>query len=165
MNIQGVVFPDSGSSAQGTRGDRSRNNCDCSIGSGILLSSAPTTTRRTHMKLNHLNLTVSNVLETHHFLQKHFGLKGLGGEPSEAMGFLSDDNGLVLSLFRAAKGTEVKYPPGFHVGFVQESEERVDQINQRLREDGFKVPRPARLHGSWTFYFQSPGGFTVEVLC
>jgi len=117
------------------------------------------------MKLNHLNLTVSNVLETHRFLQKHFGLKGLGGEPSEAMGFLSDDNGLVLSLFRAAKGTEVKYPPGFHVGFVQENEARVDQINQRLREDGFKVPRPARLHGSWTFYFQAPGGFTVEVLC
>ncbi len=117
------------------------------------------------MKLNHLNLTVSNVLETHRFLQKHFGLEGLGGEPSEAMGFLSDDNGLVLSLFRAAKGTEVKYPPGFHVGFVQEREERVDQINQRLREDGFKVPKPARIHGSWTFYFQAPGGFTVEVLC
>ena len=36
------------------------------------------------MKLNHLNLTVSNVLETHRFLQRHFGLKGLGGEPSEA---------------------------------------------------------------------------------
>ena len=93
----------------------------------------------------------------------HHGL--LGGEPSEAMGFLSDDNGLVLSLFRVAKGTEVKYPPGFHVGFVQENEAQVDQINQRLREDGFKVPKPARLHGSWTFYFQAPGGFTVEVLC
>ena len=48
---------------------------------------------------------------------------------------------------------------------MQESEERVNQINERLREDGFKVPKPARLHGSWTFYFQSPGGFTVEVLC
>ena len=80
------------------------------------------------MKLNHLNLTVSNVLEAHRFLEKHFGLKGLGGKPSEAMGFLSDDNGMVLSLFRA-KG-EVKYPPGFHVGFVQESEAQVDQIHK-----------------------------------
>jgi catechol 2,3-dioxygenase-like lactoylglutathione lyase family enzyme len=118
------------------------------------------------MKLNHLNLTVSNVLETHRFLVKHFGLKDYGTlAPREAMSFLSDDNGMVLALFRAATGTELKYPPGFHIGFVQESEERVNEINERLREDGFKVPKPARLHGSWTFYFQSPGGFTVEVLC
>ena len=117
------------------------------------------------MKLNHLNLTVSNVLETHRFLEKHFGMKLLGRQPSEAMGFLTDDNGLVLSLFRGARGVEVKYPAGFHVGFVQESEAQVDQINQNLREDGIKVPKPARLHGSWTFYFQAPGGFTIEVLC
>jgi catechol 2,3-dioxygenase-like lactoylglutathione lyase family enzyme len=116
------------------------------------------------MKLNHLNLTVSNVLDAHLFLQKHFGLKGLGGKPSPAMGFLSDDNGMILSLFRA-KDEEVKYPPGFHVGFVQESEAQVDQINERLREDGIEVPKPSRMHGSWTFYFKAPGGFTVEVLC
>src|SRR2546421_13116751 len=94
------------------------------------------------MKLNHLNLTVSNVLEAHRFLERHFGLKCLGGKPSAAMGFLSDDNGLVLSLFRAAKGTEVKYPPGFHVGFVQESEERVDQINQHCGRMGSRWPSP-----------------------
>jgi catechol 2,3-dioxygenase-like lactoylglutathione lyase family enzyme len=118
------------------------------------------------MNLNHLNLTVSNVPETYRFLEKYFGLKGYGAlEPSEAMGFLSDDKGLVLALFRTAKGTELKYPPGFHIGFIQDSEERVNQINQRLREDGFEVPKPARLHGSWTFYFKSPGGFTIEVLC
>ncbi len=118
------------------------------------------------MKLNHLNLTVSDVLATHRFLETHFGLRDYGRlKPSEAMSFLSDDNGMVVALFRAARGTEVKYPPGFHIGFVQESEERVNQINERLREDGFNVPKPARLHGSWTFYFQSPGGFTVEVLC
>jgi lactoylglutathione lyase len=117
------------------------------------------------VKLNHLNLTVSNVPETHHFLEKYFGLKGFGAKaPSEAMSFLSDDSGMVLALFRGKNG-QVSYPPGFHVGFIQDSEERVNQINQRLQEDGFKVPKPARLHGSWTFYFQSPGGFTIEVLC
>ena len=114
------------------------------------------------MKLNHLNLTVSNVPETHRFLEKYFGLKAYSGaEPREAMSFLSDDNGMVLALFR---GSNMSYPAGFHVGFIQESPERVNEINQRLREDGYEVPQPARLHGSWTFYFQSPGGFTVEVL-
>src|ERR1051326_6188709 len=117
------------------------------------------------MKLNHLNLTVTDVLATHKFLLRHSGFRDYGPlAPSEAMAFLSDDNGLVLALFRGKDG-KVSYPPGFHVGFLQESEERVNQINHQLREDGIKVPQPARLHGAWTFYFQSPGGFLIEVLC
>lgn len=117
------------------------------------------------MKLNHLNLTVSSVPDAHRFLEKYFGLKGFNGmEPREGMSFMSDDSGMLLALFRAARGTEAKYPAGFHIGFIQESEEQVNLINQRLRDDGYQVPEPARLHGSWTFYFQAPGGFTVEVL-
>ena len=80
------------------------------------------------------------------------------------MSFLSDDNGMALAPFRVAKGTEVKYPTGFHLGFIQESGERVNEINQLLREDGYDVPKAARQHGSWTFYFNAPGGFMVEVL-
>ena len=116
------------------------------------------------MKLNHLNLTVSNVPDAHRFLEKYFGLRGYNGmEPREAMSFMSDDSGMLLALFRS-NGTEVKYPAGFHIGFIQDSEELVNQINERLRDDGYQVPKPARLHGSWTFYFQAPGGFLVEVL-
>jgi len=116
------------------------------------------------VKLNHLNLTVSDVPATHRFLEKYFGLRGFQGmEPREAMSFMSDDDGMLLALFRS-NGTELKYPAGFHVGFIQDTKEQVNQINQRLRDDGYQVPKPARLHGSWTFYFQAPGGFLVEVL-
>jgi lactoylglutathione lyase len=116
------------------------------------------------MKLNHLNLTVTDVPESHKFLEKYFGLRDAGGNNNIA--FLSDDNGLLLSLtsMKVGKETEVKYPANFHIGFIQESEERVNEINRRLKEDGFDVPPPARLHGSWTFYFRAPGGFTIEVL-
>jgi hypothetical protein len=48
-------------------------------------------------------------------------------------------------------------------GFGQESEERVNEIYQRLLDDGFEVEPPQRLH-AWTFYVQAPGGFMVEVL-
>src|SRR5262245_27915032 len=48
------------------------------------------------MRLNHLNLTVTDVPATHTFLQKYFGLRDLGGNNNIAV--LSDDNGLVLSL-------------------------------------------------------------------
>lgn len=117
------------------------------------------------MKLNHLNLTVTNVAETRKFLAEYFGLRDGGGNNNIA--FLSDDNGLVLTLtsMKVGNETEVKYPVTFHIGFIQESEERVNAINRRLKEDGFDVPPPSRQHGAWTFYFQAPGGFTIEVLC
>ena len=115
------------------------------------------------MKLNHLNLTVTNALETQQFLEKYFELRPMGkGNPK--MAFLSDDNGLVLSLFKDTQASEAKYPETFHIGFIQESHEKVNEINRRLKEDGFDVDPPAKMHGSWTFYFKAPGGFTIEVL-
>ena len=118
------------------------------------------------MKLNHLNLTVSNPMETQGFLATYFGLKPMG-RGNDHISFLSDDNGMVLSLtnMKLGKESEVKYPATFHVGFIQESEERVNEINLRLKADGFNVPPPSKQHGAWTFYFLAPGGFTIEVLC
>jgi catechol-2,3-dioxygenase len=115
------------------------------------------------MKLNHLNLTVTDVPATRKFLEEYFGLQIMGGNNNITA--LSDDNGLVLTLtsMKMANETEVRYPAIFHIGFGQESEERVNEINRRLKEDGFEVPPPSRQHGAWTFYFQAPGGFTIEV--
>ncbi|MFC5650340.1 VOC family protein [Paenibacillus solisilvae] len=112
------------------------------------------------MKLNHLNLTVNDVKEAREFLEKYFEIKTRDTR-GNSFALLSDDNGLVLTLM---KGTQVSYPKTFHIGFIQESEERVNEINQRLKADGFDVDPPQRLHG-WTFYVEAPGGFTVEVLC
>jgi lactoylglutathione lyase len=79
---------------------------------------------------------------------------------------LSDDNGLALTLtsMKVGNKTEVKYPATFHIGFGLEREAGVNEINRRLNEGGFEVPPPSRQHGAWTFYFQAPGGFTIEVL-
>ena len=117
------------------------------------------------MKLNHLNLTVIDVAEAHGFLQKYFELRDSGGNDNIA--FLTDENGLLLSLtsMKLGKETAVKYPATFHIGFIQESEQQVDEINRTLKGDGYDVPPPSRQHGSWTFYFLAPGGFTIEVLC
>jgi lactoylglutathione lyase len=119
------------------------------------------------MKLNHLNLSVSNAAETAAFLRTYFGLRSIEGAPPDktTMAFLTDDNGMILSLFREQREGEIQYPGTFHIGFIQESEERVNEVNRRLKEDGFDVPPPDRMHGSWTFYFRAPGGFTIEVLC
>ena len=88
----------------------------------------------------------------------------MGGNSNIA--FLSDDNGIVLTLtsMKVGRETAVKYPATFHIGFIQETEEGVNGINRQLKDDGFDVPPPSRQHGSWTFYFLAPGGFTIEVL-
>ena len=114
------------------------------------------------MKLNHLNLTVIDPVATSEFLARYFALRPGGG--NGGMQVLYDDDGMVLTLIKG-RAEDVKYPPTFHVGFIQPSESEVDAINARLREDGYDIDAPARMHGAWTFYFAAPGGFTVEVLC
>jgi lactoylglutathione lyase len=112
------------------------------------------------MKLNHLNLTVNDVKEASEFLEKYFGLQ-TRNKRGNSFAVLFDDGGFVLTLM---KGDQVSYPNTFHIGFIQESEDRVNEINQRLKDDGFDVDPPQRSH-AWTFYVKAPGGFTVEVLC
>jgi len=113
------------------------------------------------MKLNHLNLTVNDVPGALSFFETYFGLesylqigKGFAG--------LTDDDGFLLNL---SHGREVHYPDTFHVGFPQETEEEVNRLNKRLKDNGFNVESPALSHGSYTFYYHTDYGFTVEVFC
>lgn len=116
------------------------------------------------MKLNHLNLSVTDVNAAYQLLTTYFGLQNMAGG-NAAMRGLIDDNGSTLILMQSEHKAEVHYPRSFHIGFMQTSEAEVDAFNQRLRDAGFEVPAPRRLHGSWAFYFQAPGGFMIEVSC
>jgi len=119
----------------------------------------------TKMKLNHLNLTVTDVQTTRKFLETYFGLESMAAaRADDNFCLLTDANGMAIALMSPTQPGEVKYPPVFHIGFMQDSEAKVNEIHQRLKDDGFDVRPPHRFHGSWTFYFQSPGGFLVEVL-
>ncbi|MBO0995624.1 VOC family protein [Bacillus sp. SD088] len=110
------------------------------------------------MKLNHLNLTVTDVAAARRFLENYFGMT-LGGSLGNGFVAMLDDDGFVLTLMQ---GKEVHYPKSFHIGFPQESRDQVDQINQHLKEDGYDVDPPRHAHG-YTFYVNAPGGFLVEV--
>src|SRR5947209_20580351 len=89
------------------------------------------------------------------FLEKYFGLRITGG--NAGMAFLSDDNGIVLTLMKAGRTTEVKYPGNFHIGFFVESEETVDAINRRLKDDGYDVAPAGRRH-AYAFHVAAPVG-------
>ena len=111
------------------------------------------------MKLNHLNLTVSDAAASASFLTTYFGMRVMDDHNKNFI-FLTDDNGIVLSLM---KGKDAVYPANFHVGFIQADRFAVDAIHARLVADGFAPGTPAEQHG-YTFYIQAPGGFMVECL-
>lgn len=113
------------------------------------------------MKINHLNLTVTDVPAATAYLETYFNLTC-----SEMMGkgfsMMTDDDGFLLNLMKAK---EVNYPETFHMGFQQTTREQVDAVNKHLKEDGYEVEQPDVVHGSYTFYHKAPGGFTIEVFC
>jgi lactoylglutathione lyase len=115
------------------------------------------------VKLNHVNLTVDDVPAASQFLETYFGLRPIG-EGRKNFAALFDDDDLVLTLIGVGRSRKVSYPKTFHIGFMQATEADVDELNERLRDDGFDVDPPSRQH-AWTFYVEAPGGFTVEVLC
>jgi catechol 2,3-dioxygenase-like lactoylglutathione lyase family enzyme len=112
------------------------------------------------MRLNHINLTVTDVRAASAFLERYFGLRSTGG--NAGMAFLTDDHGFVLTLMKAGRATNVAYPGNFHIGFFVESAATVDEINRRLKADGYDVAPPEH-HHAYTFYVAAPGGFTVEL--
>jgi lactoylglutathione lyase len=114
------------------------------------------------MALNHLNLTVPDVPATRDFFESYFGFRTLMDRGTLAV--MADESGFILSLNNFDKAAEVAYPAAFHVGFMQESRECVDEIHARLMGGGFDPQPPHEFHGAWTFYFKAPGGFLVEVL-
>lgn len=115
------------------------------------------------MRLNHLNLTVTDVARTREFFESYFGLRCVAERGRAALAVLMDESVFVLTLNNFEKAAGVEYPGAFHVGFMQESRERVDEIYHRLKSAGFDTDPPREFHGAWTFYLRAPDGFLVEV--
>jgi catechol 2,3-dioxygenase-like lactoylglutathione lyase family enzyme len=116
------------------------------------------------MRLNHLNLTVPDVPATRALFESYFGLRCVAERGRDALVVMVDESGFVLTLNNFDKASEVSYPGAFHVGFMQDSRERVDEIHAKLKAGGFDPEPPREFHGAWTFYFRAQGGFLVEVL-
>ena len=79
------------------------------------------------MKLNHINLCVSDVAAAGAFFTEFFGLRPVPDKGREGVfAMLEDDAGLALVISNFTKEAEFVYPRDFHVGFSQESAAQVD---------------------------------------
>ena len=115
------------------------------------------------MRLNHLDLTVPNVAQSRAFFETYFGLRCIVSvsRGNDDLVVLTDEAGFALTLNNFDK-TQVEYPGGFHIGFMQDSRESVDEIYERLKSDGFDVESPREFHGAWTFFFRRRAASTSK---
>ena len=116
------------------------------------------------MRLNHINLAVTDVPLARAFFETHSGLRFIGSQAPDKLVVLADESDSVITLSNFERGDEISYPKSFHIGFSQPSRDAVEAIRQSLCDAGYEVPAPKTIHGAWSFYFDAPAGFTIEVL-
>src|SRR5579884_1817917 len=119
------------------------------------------------MQLNHLNLCVNDLTEACTFFQNCFDFQFLE-QKGDAVAIMTDGHGfmLVLSNPRAFKNEMRPYPEGFHVGFILETSDQVDQAYHRLAATEIQLTQePRKMRGSYGFYFTSLDDILFEVSC
>src|SRR5262249_5177231 len=101
------------------------------------------------MRLNQLHPTVPYRRRAPEFFETYFGFRCVAERGRGALAVLADESGFILSLNNFDKVAKVEYPGAFHIGFMQENRERVDEIYQRLTSGGFDPEPPREFHGAW----------------
>ena len=109
------------------------------------------------MKLNHINLVVTNVTTAIQFFEKYFDFKCTETKGDNIVAVLKGIDDFTLVIMKSKDG-EPQYPHAFHIGFMQDSMQQVSDIHTKLKNDGFDVgPEPKNIRDSFGFYFTFEG--------
>lgn len=120
------------------------------------------------MTLKHLNLSVPDVAETKVFFETYFGFHCLDVKGDNIIAILKDEDDFILTISNFHKDQTAHYPADFHIGFVQETPEKVMAVYEQLKADGINVGKEPHNYGgrgTMSFYVTAPGNFLIEVLC
>lgn len=115
------------------------------------------------MKLNHLDLSVTDVIATRNFFVSNFDFKLQESPNPDLFAILKDKDNFTLVISPIKKSENVKYPSQFHIGFLVDSREEVLKIHARLISANVKVPEPVESRRGFMFYFNEPSGTLIEV--
>ena len=104
------------------------------------------------MRLNHLNLVVSDVQKFIDLFTLYFGFKCTETKGENIIVVLKNEDDFTLVIM-SSKDT-IQYPSAFHIGFMQENIEAVDQLYEDLNTGGIVVGQgPRKIRDSYGFYF------------
>ena len=105
------------------------------------------------MKLNHINLVVSNVADAIRLFETYFSFKCTDIKGDNVIAILKGANDFTLVIM-TDKNRQVTYPDAFHIGFMLNSEIEVTQTYGTLKNDGIVVGQePGKIRDSFGFYF------------
>jgi catechol-2,3-dioxygenase len=117
--------------------------------------------------LNHTNLTTYDVPALKQFFCQGFGFELLEERGGKFAVLRNSDGFLLTLMFDKRMTPEQGYPGLFHVGFLQATQQEVDQLHTTLKELQYEAPDPAKLERggppTYGFYSNAPGGVMVEV--
>ena len=105
------------------------------------------------MKLNHINLVVSNVADAINMFVTYFNFKctDIKGDNIVAVLKGADDFTLVMMT---NKDGQANYPGAFHIGFMLADTNAVTETYEKLKHDGVEVGQePRKIRDSFGFYF------------
>ena|ERR1700744_401355 len=118
------------------------------------------------MKLNHVNISVENVMEARIFFETYFNFVCIDNKGDNALVVLKGTDGFILVLMSDAFNRErnVSFPSAFHIGFLVNTKEEVLLHYNKLKSGNIQVERePANMRGVFGFYFHAPGNILVEI--
>lgn len=105
------------------------------------------------MKLNHINLVVSNVVNATHLFETYFNFKCTGVKGENIIAILKGKDDFSLVIMTNKDGTSI-YPDAFHVGFMLDNTNSVTETYQKLKDGGIVVGQePRKIRDSFGFYF------------
>lgn len=114
------------------------------------------------MKLNHLDLPVSNPIKAADFFINYLGFKRIFTR-EDGLVVLIGDGDFALSLSPLQGGKIHEYPFGFHIGFNISDEIKFEKICNTLSINNIDIASPmGELGGAQTMQFYGPDNIIIE---
>ena len=105
------------------------------------------------MKLNHINLVVSNVADAIRLFETYFSFKCTDIKGDNIVAILKGADDFTLVIMTDKNG-QITYPNAFHIGFMLDSEDAVTKTFDNLKIGGITVGQePRKIRDSFGFYF------------
>ena|SRR5215472_319096 len=115
------------------------------------------------MRLNHIDLQVSDVDDAREFFERFFGLR-CRYQRQKQIAILESDTGFEFAVSNLFNSPPPSYPPDFHVGFVLEQSSEVREVYDRLKSAGVKMKLDLGVQGpALAFQCLGPDNIPVEV--
>jgi catechol-2,3-dioxygenase len=119
------------------------------------------------LKLNHVNLTVSDVPGLATFFERVFAFTVTERRGNGNFAVLEGEDGFVLILMHGKDEANTRYPGLFHMGYIVADQATVDKTYERMKAAGYEPPSPDILKRggdkTYGFYIVAPGNIVIEV--